>query len=170
MLGGRKVFHAPLISRIYQFIFLLQVSFSSWIDTVYLCHVYVKLVICITCNGFGSHHLQIHRIPRVNFEVLIFSNTRILRIEVAFCTDYLVFYSLFSRAEKEWGDGMRGLPLSAARFSLLRLEEAPPHTKNWRPQILLLAKLDDSYKPKYPKLFSFAAQLKAGNYRVAWLR
>ena len=83
------------------------------------------------------------------------------------------------RAEKEWGDGIRGLALSAARFSLLRfsifntiitiiifiktsyiinilntpstsppltssskshlthhrLEDGPPHTKNWRPQI-----------------------------------
>lgn len=38
-------------------------------------------------------------------------------------------------AEKEWGDGLRGLALSAARYSLLRLEEGPPHTKNWRPQV-----------------------------------
>lgn len=36
------------------------------------------------------------------------------------------------RAEKEWGDGIRGLSLSAARYALLRLEEGPPHTKNWR--------------------------------------
>lgn len=38
----------------------------------------------------------------------------------------------FCRAEKEWGDGIRGLSLSAARYALLRLEEGPPHTKNWR--------------------------------------
>lgn len=36
------------------------------------------------------------------------------------------------RAEKEWGDGLRGLSLNAARFALIHLEEAPPHTKNWR--------------------------------------
>lgn len=36
------------------------------------------------------------------------------------------------RAEKEWGDGIRGLSLNAARYALIRLEEAPPHTKNWR--------------------------------------
>lgn len=65
-------------------------------------------------------------------------------------------------AEKEWGDGIRGLALSAARFSLLRLEEGPPHTKNWRPQILILAKLTDDLVPKYRKIFAFAAQLKAG--------
>lgn len=71
-----------------------------------------------------------------------------------------------SRAEKEWGDGIRGLALSAARFSLLRLEEGPPHTKNWRPQILILAKLTSDLVPKYRKLFTFAAQLKAGKLFV----
>lgn len=66
------------------------------------------------------------------------------------------------RAEKEWGDGIRGMSLTAARFALLRLEEGPPHTKNWRPQILILVKPTDENLPKYRKLFSFAAQLKAG--------
>lgn len=36
------------------------------------------------------------------------------------------------RAEKEWGDGIRGLSLNAARYALLRVEDGPPHTKNWR--------------------------------------
>ena len=66
------------------------------------------------------------------------------------------------RAEKEWGDGLRGLALSAARFSLLRLEEGPPHTKNWRPQILVLAKLDSKLNVKHKRIFSLASQLKAG--------
>ncbi|XP_043672366.1 solute carrier family 12 member 4 isoform X2 [Vespula pensylvanica] len=71
-------------------------------------------------------------------------------------------YIEYRGAEKEWGDGIRGLALSAARYSLLRLEEGPPHTKNWRPQILILAKLTDDLVPKYRKLFAFASQLKAG--------
>ena len=70
--------------------------------------------------------------------------------------------SIISRAEKEWGDGLRGLALSAARFSLLRLEDGPPHTKNWRPQILILSKLDSKLNVKYKRLFSVASQLKAG--------
>lgn len=37
-----------------------------------------------------------------------------------------------SRAVKEWGDGIRGLSLNAARYALIRLEEVPLHTKNWR--------------------------------------
>lgn len=36
------------------------------------------------------------------------------------------------RAEKEWGDGIRGLSLNAARYALLHVEHGPPHTKNWR--------------------------------------
>ena len=72
------------------------------------------------------------------------------------------------RAEKEWGDGLKGLALSAARFSLLRLEEGPPHTKNWRPQIMILAKLDSKLNVKYKRMFSLASQLKAGkgNYNT----
>ncbi|XP_065827831.1 solute carrier family 12 member 6-like [Oscarella lobularis] len=71
-------------------------------------------------------------------------------------------YIEYRGAEKEWGDGLRGLALQAARYSLLRLEEGPPHTKNWRPQILFLTKLDDEYKPQNPRLLSFSHQLKAG--------
>ncbi|XP_063928306.1 solute carrier family 12 member 4 isoform X3 [Zophobas morio] len=71
-------------------------------------------------------------------------------------------YIEYRGAEKEWGDGIRGLALSAARYSLLRLEEGPPHTKNWRPQLLILVKLTSDLVPKYKKLFAFASQLKAG--------
>uniref|UniRef100_T1H4J7 Amino acid permease/ SLC12A domain-containing protein n=1 Tax=Megaselia scalaris TaxID=36166 RepID=T1H4J7_MEGSC len=71
-------------------------------------------------------------------------------------------YIEYRGAEKEWGDGIRGMALTAARYSLLRLEVAEPHTKNWRPQILVLSKLNDNNMPKYRKIFSFASQLKAG--------
>merc|ERR1719500_1169719 len=71
-------------------------------------------------------------------------------------------YIEFQGAEKEWGDGIRGLALSAARFSLLRLEDGPPHTKNWRPQILILSKMDNNLNVKHRRLFTLAAQLKAG--------
>lgn len=74
----------------------------------------------------------------------------------------VVQYILIYSAEKEWGDGIRGMALTAARYSLLRLEEGPPHTKNWRPQIMIMVKPTDENLPKYRKLFSFASQLKAG--------
>lgn len=58
---------------------------------------------------------------------------------------------------------MRGLSLQAARYSLLQLEEGPLHTKNWRPQLLVLCKLHPTdLTPSQPKLLCFASQLKAG--------
>uniref|UniRef100_UPI00398F2A42 solute carrier family 12 member 4 isoform X2 n=1 Tax=Pristiophorus japonicus TaxID=55135 RepID=UPI00398F2A42 len=71
-------------------------------------------------------------------------------------------YIEYQGAEKEWGDGIRGLSLSAARYALLRLEEGPPHTKNWRPQLLVMLKLDEDLHVKHPRLLTFASQLKAG--------
>ncbi|GAB0091147.1 solute carrier family 12 member 6 [Sergentomyia squamirostris] len=71
-------------------------------------------------------------------------------------------YIEYRGAEKEWGDGIRGMSLTNARYAMLRLEEGEPHTKNWRPQILILAKMTGDLTPKYRKLLSFASQLKAG--------
>uniref|UniRef100_A0A667XJ19 Solute carrier family 12 member 7a n=1 Tax=Myripristis murdjan TaxID=586833 RepID=A0A667XJ19_9TELE len=71
-------------------------------------------------------------------------------------------YIEYRGAEKEWGDGIRGLSLNAARYALIRLEESPPHTKNWRPQLLVLCKLDPDMLVKHPRLLSFTSQLKAG--------
>ncbi|XP_018529150.1 LOW QUALITY PROTEIN: solute carrier family 12 member 7 [Lates calcarifer] len=71
-------------------------------------------------------------------------------------------YIEYRGAEKEWGDGIRGLSLNAARYALIRLEEAPPHTKNWRPQLLVLLNLDSDQGVKHPRLLSFTTQLKAG--------
>ncbi|XP_060047087.1 solute carrier family 12 member 7 isoform X2 [Erinaceus europaeus] len=71
-------------------------------------------------------------------------------------------YIEYRGAEKEWGDGIRGLSLNAARYALLRLEHGPPHTKNWRPQVLVMLNLDGEQRVKHPRLLSFTTQLKAG--------
>ncbi|XP_029989565.1 solute carrier family 12 member 5 isoform X1 [Sphaeramia orbicularis] len=71
-------------------------------------------------------------------------------------------YIEFAGAEKEWGDGIRGLSLSAARYALMRLEEGPPHTKNWRPQLLVLVSTDAEQNIEQPRLLSLTNQLKAG--------
>ncbi|CAL1529351.1 unnamed protein product [Lymnaea stagnalis] len=80
-------------------------------------------------------------------------------LAIAFC---IYKYIEYKGAEQEWGDGIRGLAMSAARYSLLRLQAGPPHTKNWRPQLLVLMKLDENLQPKFPKMVLFASQLKAG--------
>ncbi|CAK9294591.1 unnamed protein product [Gordionus sp. m RMFG-2023] len=91
---------------------------------------------------------------------------------------YIEYYG----AEKEWGDGVKGLQLSTALFSLLRYEQQQSleksnmssglqHTKNWRPQLLVLCKFEKTNgeginKGKtvmtHPRMLSFAHQLKAG--------
>ncbi|XP_036388906.1 solute carrier family 12 member 5b [Megalops cyprinoides] len=71
-------------------------------------------------------------------------------------------YIEFRGAEKEWGDGIRGLSLSAARYALMRLEEGPPHTKNWRPQLLVLVSVDREQNVEQPRMLSLTNQLKAG--------
>ncbi|XP_006876963.1 PREDICTED: solute carrier family 12 member 7 [Chrysochloris asiatica] len=71
-------------------------------------------------------------------------------------------YIEYRGAEKEWGDGIRGLSLNAARYALLRVEHGPPHTKNWRPQVLVILSLDEEQAVKHPRLLSFTTQLKAG--------
>ena len=65
-------------------------------------------------------------------------------------------------AENEWGDGLKGLQMSTARLALLKLEQGPPHTKNWRPQVLVLAKLDENLRLRSDKILNFCQQLKAG--------
>lgn len=52
--------------------------------------------------------------------------------------------------------------MSSARYALLRLNDGIPHTKNWRPQILLLTKLDADYAVKDDQILDFVTQLKAG--------
>ncbi|XP_075068795.1 solute carrier family 12 member 7 isoform X2 [Mixophyes fleayi] len=71
-------------------------------------------------------------------------------------------YIEYRGAEKEWGDGIRGLSLNAARYALLRVEHGATHTKNWRPQVLVLLNLDSEQNVKHPRLLSLTAQLKAG--------
>uniref|UniRef100_A0A4W6EH99 Solute carrier family 12 member 5a n=1 Tax=Lates calcarifer TaxID=8187 RepID=A0A4W6EH99_LATCA len=79
-------------------------------------------------------------------------------------------YIEFAGAEKEWGDGIRGLSLSAARYALMRLEEGPPHTKNWRYdtqsqtlyQCFSSSHTDAEQNVEQPRLLSLTNQLKAG--------
>ena len=128
-------------------------------------YVHEQLVLRLAGNGYSWSHLQIHRISRVSSFELCWICISIYQIENSlhyFHTYMIVNWKYHCRAEKEGGDGLRGLALSAARFSLLRLEEGPPHTKNWRPQIMILAKLDSKLNVKYKRMFSLASQLKAG--------
>ncbi|KRY55985.1 Solute carrier family 12 member 6 [Trichinella britovi] len=72
-------------------------------------------------------------------------------------------YIEYRGAEKEWGDGIRGLRLAAASYALTNLEEGPVHTKNWRPQLLVLCTVSsDRTSIENEQIVAFASQLKAG--------
>ncbi|GFY45605.1 solute carrier family 12 member 6 [Trichonephila inaurata madagascariensis] len=135
-----------------------------------MCYMFVNLACVLqsllhTPNWrprFKYYHWSLSMVGSILCLVVMFLSSwyyALIAIGIAGC---VYKYIEYSGAEKEWGDGIRGLALSAARYSLLRLEEGPPHTKNWRPQVLVLCKLDEELNPKYPRLFSFASQLKAG--------
>ena len=67
--------------------------------------------------------------------------------------------------------------MSAARYALLKIQDLPPHVKNWRPQILLMVKcnvngfeqtltenenLDFNVQVEKANSFAIASQLKKG--------
>ncbi|KAF8370349.1 kcc-2 [Pristionchus pacificus] len=69
-------------------------------------------------------------------------------------------YIEYIGAQKEWGDGIRGLGLAAARFALLNLEEKDEHSRNWRPQLLVI--MDGVEGESVEGVLSVTSQLKAG--------
>ncbi|KAK6022661.1 hypothetical protein OSTOST_11628 [Ostertagia ostertagi] len=89
-----------------------------------------------------------------------------VHLGMALCTSRIFIgaavykYIEYAGAEKEWGDGIRGLGLSAARFALLNVDPKPQHSRNWRPQLLVLLENTDS--PNTHGMLSFVSQLKAG--------
>ncbi|CAJ0931424.1 unnamed protein product, partial [Mesorhabditis belari] len=83
------------------------------------------------------------------------------------CVLCLVIYKYveWKGAKKEWGDGIRGLALSTAQYSLMKIEDKDPHPKNWRPQLLLILSMPwsrENIDLRYMNLLNLAAQLKAG--------
>eukprot|EP00731_Ephydatia_muelleri_P026279 Em0018g379a len=111
---------------------------------------------------FRFYHWSVSIFGALLCLVLMFFSGWYFAVTALIFTGAVYKYIEYGGAKREWGDGLRGLDLQAARYSLLRLEEGPPHTKNWRPQVLVLCKLDDNLIPSQPKLLSFASQLKAG--------
>ncbi|KAF7637866.1 hypothetical protein Mgra_00002569 [Meloidogyne graminicola] len=74
-------------------------------------------------------------------------------------------YVQWKGAKQEWGDGLRGLALTTAQYSLMKYEDKDPHPKNWRPQLLIL--IDGKYSKEIIdlrslNLLNLAGQLKAG--------
>ncbi|XP_072314959.1 solute carrier family 12 member 6-like [Eucyclogobius newberryi] len=135
-----------------------------------MCYLFVNLACALqtllrTPNWrprFSYYHWALSFLGMTICLALMFISSWYYAIVAIVIAGMIYKYIEYHGAEKEWGDGIRGLSLSAARFALLRLEEGPPHTKNWRPQVLVLLKLDEDAHVKSPRLLTFASQLKAG--------
>ncbi|XP_043952882.1 solute carrier family 12 member 6-like isoform X2 [Gambusia affinis] len=135
-----------------------------------MCYLFVNLACALqtllrTPNWrprFSYYHWTLSFLGMIICLSLMFISSWYYAIVAMVIAGMIYKYIEYHGAEKEWGDGIRGLSLSAARYALLRLEEGPPHTKNWRPQLLVLLKLDEDAHVKSPRLLTFASQLKAG--------
>ncbi|KAL0970050.1 hypothetical protein UPYG_G00236460 [Umbra pygmaea] len=135
-----------------------------------MCYLFVNLACALqtllrTPNWrprFSYYHWALSFLGMIICLALMFVSSWYYAIVAIVIAGMIYKYIEYHGAEKEWGDGIRGLSLSAARYALLRLEEGPPHTKNWRPQLLVLLKLDEDAHVKSPRLLTFASQLKAG--------
>jgi len=44
----------------------------------------------------------------------------------------MIYKIKYLSAKQEWGDGLRGLALTTAQYSLMKVEDKDPHPKNWR--------------------------------------
>ncbi|XP_067117383.1 solute carrier family 12 member 6-like [Osmerus mordax] len=135
-----------------------------------MCYLFVNLACALqtllrTPNWrprFSYYHWSLSFLGMIICLALMFISSWYYALVAMVIAGMIYKYIEYHGAEKEWGDGIRGLSLSAARYALLRLEEGPPHTKNWRPQLLVLLKLDEDAHVKSPRLLTFASQLKAG--------
>ena len=75
-------------------------------------------------------------------------------------------YIVYKGAEKEWGDGIRGLYLTTARYALYQIPPTDIHTKNYRPQLLVFCKFNEKRELENGEIISIARHLKAGKGRV----
>ena len=93
----------------------------------------------------------------------------LISIVWSLCAFFLCFLVLFyirkQQVEKDWGDSIAGIRFDIAREQLMELTEKSTriyHPKNWRPQLLVLLKLDEHGNPARSELLTFAAMLKKG--------
>jgi hypothetical protein len=82
-------------------------------------------------------------------------------------------YASYHSSKVKWGDGFQGMKFQVARNILMHLDLST-HTKNWRPQVLVVTKAsapvgggEQDSRPETvvledPELVTFASQLKGG--------
>ncbi|KAI1708469.1 amino acid permease domain-containing protein [Ditylenchus destructor] len=149
-------------------------SIAEVVDFFFLmCYAFVN-IICFMHSVMGApnwrprfkyYHWSLSLLGTILCFFIMFStHWDYAIVSLALCL--LIYkYVEWKGAKKEWGDGIRGLALSTAQYSLMKIPERDPHPKNWRPQLLILHSMPWSKELvdiRYLNLINFAAQLKAG--------
>jgi potassium/chloride transporter 4/5/6 len=84
-----------------------------------------------------------------------------ITIIVLFLVGCLFLYIKSKHAQRDWGDSTSGLKFSIIRSTLNSLTSSSiTHAKNWRPQALVVLKMDKSGEITDTDLLNFAGQMK----------
>uniref|UniRef100_A0A9J2P2V1 Amino acid permease/ SLC12A domain-containing protein n=1 Tax=Ascaris lumbricoides TaxID=6252 RepID=A0A9J2P2V1_ASCLU len=140
-----------------------------------MCYAFVNLICCLHSllgapnwrPRFKYYHWSLSLIgTSLCFFIMFSTHWDYAIVSSALC---LIIYKYveWKGAKKEWGDGMRGLALTTAQYSLMKIDEKDPHPKNFRqqPQLLLLLSMPwskETVDVRYINLINLASQLKAG--------
>jgi len=98
--------------------------------------------------------------------LMFFIHPLLAGISLLFCV-VVFFYACSNSNQVNWGDGFRGMFFQIAKTLLRDVDGGDTHTKNWRPQILVLTGLTVQSDRKGIQLHDMelvhlASQLKAG--------
>eukprot|EP00397_Hematodinium_sp_SG-2012_P001550 GEMP01001553.1.p1 GENE.GEMP01001553.1~~GEMP01001553.1.p1 ORF type:complete len:787 (+),score=167.42 GEMP01001553.1:882-3242(+) len=116
---------------------------------------------------FRYHHVIVSFIGMALCLLLMFAiNWYVALIAIFLCSLIFLYVTTHSQ-EINWGDGFQGMKFQLAKMLLRDCDRTAPHSKNWRPQILVLTGLTiDKDKEGLTlhdiELVHCASQLKAG--------
>jgi len=96
----------------------------------------------------------------LSFSMMFIANWAIALVSVVIATAIWI-YIHYRGAQANWGDGLRGAKVQMARATLLSVDPMEVvHTKNWRPQVLAFAAVDEDNAPRDARFFCLLSQLK----------
>jgi len=119
--------------------------------------------------AFRFYHWSIAFAGMIQCLVLMFMISWVTAILAIIFVSCIVFYASLNCQEINWGDGFRGLKHQTARDLLMKATDGENlHTKNWRPQVLVLTGMtpdnDEAGLLIHDiSLIHFASQLKHGH-------
>ncbi|TMS35862.1 hypothetical protein L596_003163 [Steinernema carpocapsae] len=138
-----------------------------------MCYAFVNLICALHSlmkapnwrPRFRYYHWSLSLIGAFLCFFIMFASHWIYAMIAIALTLAIYKYVEWKGAKKEWGDGIRGLALTTAQYSLLKVEDKDPHPKNWRPQLLII--IDGNWSREIIdmrciSMLNLAGQLKAG--------